>query len=330
MDQPLVSVHIITYNQASYIADALEGALRQQTDFGVEIVVGEDCSTDGTREIVLDYERRYPERIRVITSERNVGIHANSLRTGAACRGKYLAFCEGDDYWTDPHKLQKQVDFLETHPGYSLCCHEVDILCDGVREIASTDRYVEFAGDTFSFEDAVRGHFIPTLSVVCWREPAVQVPDWFTQCLIGDIPMELLVLDRGLGYYLHEKMGTKRDNPGSISLQPGRAAVATRSLLDMYRHMDAYLEGRHREILHWKIARLSLKLARQHLAARRIVPFLRCLANGVCYDRTVLTEAARKRTSRRRGDQATRRQEEATPRPVAPRRARAREGLRDS
>jgi glycosyltransferase involved in cell wall biosynthesis len=295
MAPPLVSVHIITYNQASYIAEALEGALRQQTDFGVEIVVGEDCSTDGTREIIRDYQRRYPERIRVITSERNVGIHANSLRTGEACRGKYLAFCEGDDYWTDPHKLHKQVHFLETHPGYSLCCHDVDIVCDGVRKISPADRYVEFRRDTFSFEDVVRCHFIPTLSIVCWREPAVRVPDWFTECICGDIPLELLVLDRGLGYYMHERMGTKRDNPGSISLQPGRAAVVTKSFLRMYRHMDAYLEGRHREILHWKIARLSLKLAHQSLDARRFTTFLRYLSDSIRYDRTAITEAARKR-----------------------------------
>jgi glycosyltransferase involved in cell wall biosynthesis len=329
MDQPLVSVHIITYNQASYIADALEGALRQQTDFGVEIVVGEDCSTDGTREIVLDYQRRHPERIRVITSERNVGIHANSRRTGEACRGKYLAFCEGDDYWTDSYKLQKQVDFLETHPGYSLCCHEVDILCDGVREITPADRYVEFRGDAFSFEDVVRGHFIPTLSIVCWREPAVRVPDWFAECIVGDIPMELLVLDKGLGYYLHERMGTKRDNPGSISLQPGRAAVATRSLLDMYRHMDAYLEGRHRKILHWKIACLSLKLARQSLEARRVMPFLRYLSDSIWYDRTALAEAARKRSPLRRGSPAVCRHDVMTRR-VAARGPRTRAGIRNS
>jgi glycosyltransferase involved in cell wall biosynthesis len=295
MDRPLLSVHIITYNQASYIADTLEGALRQETDFGVEILVGDDCSTDGTREIVLDYQRRYPRRLRVITSERNVGIHENARRVAEACRGKYVAFCEGDDYWTDPHKLQKQVDFLETHPEYSLCCHDVDIIFDGVPETARTDRYLAFAGDTFTFEDAVRGHFIPTLSIVCWREPVVRVPDWYRECISGDIPMELLLLDRGLGYYLHERLGTKRDNPGSVSLNPARAAVATESFLRMYQHLDSYLAGRHREVLHWKIARVSLKLARQNLDAGRHIPFLRYLAKSLRYDRKAIYEAATKR-----------------------------------
>src|SRR4030042_2119234 len=158
MKPPLVSVHIITYNQAPYISDALDGARRQETDFGVEILVGEDCSTDGTRDIVLDYQRRHRERIRVITSEHNVGTHANSRRAAEASRGKYLALCEGDDYWTDPHKLPKQGDFLESHPEHSLCCHDVDIIFDGVPEAPRTHRYVEFTGETFSFEDVVEGH----------------------------------------------------------------------------------------------------------------------------------------------------------------------------
>jgi glycosyltransferase involved in cell wall biosynthesis len=295
MKSPLVSVHIITYNQASYIADTLEGALRQETDFGVEILVGEDCSTDGTREIVLDYQRRYPERIRVITSEHNVGAHANSRRVGEASRGKYLALCDGDDYWTDPRKLQKQVDFLESHPEYSLCCHDVDIIFDGVPEVSRTHRYVEFTGETFSFEDVVQGHFIPTLSIVCWREPAVQLPDWFTRCISGDIPLELLLLDKGLGYYVHERMGTKRNNPGSVSLKPERGAVARESFLQMYKHMDLYTEGRHSEILHWKIARLSLHLAGQHLKTKRFVPLFRNILESLRYDRTAIHDAARRR-----------------------------------
>jgi len=300
MEPPLVSVHIITYNQASYIADALEGALRQETDFGVEILVGEDCSTDGTRERVLNYQRRYPGQIRVITSEQNVGTHANSRRVAEACRGKYLALCEGDDYWTDPHKLQKQVDFLETHSEYSLCCHDVDIIFDGVPEVPRTHRYLEFAGETFSFEDVVLGHFIPTLSIVCWREPAVRLPDWFTECISGDIPLELLLLDKGLGYYMHERMGTKRDNPGSVSLKPGRAAVAKASFLQMYKRMDSYLEGRHRGVLHWKIARLSLHLASQHLKAERLAPFFKHTLESLRYDRTAIYDAARRRLAPRR------------------------------
>ncbi len=117
---PLVSVHMITYNHKSYIAQAIEGVLMQERDFPIELVIGEDCSMDGTRRIVLEYQSKHPETIRVITSEHNVGAVANELRVDRACRGKYIAFCEGDDYWHHPLKLQKQVVYLESHPEVGL------------------------------------------------------------------------------------------------------------------------------------------------------------------------------------------------------------------
>lgn len=127
---PLVSVKMITYNHAPYIAKAIEGVLMQETDFPFELVIGEDCSTDGTREIVFDYQKRFPDIIRVVTSEANVGMHANGRRVEAACRGRYIAFCEGDDYWIHPKKLARQVSLLESEPGMVLvhsavCCRNV-------------------------------------------------------------------------------------------------------------------------------------------------------------------------------------------------------------
>jgi len=120
MEEPLVSVLMVTYNHARYIRKSIDGVLAQRTNFPYELVIGEDCSTDGTRQIVFDYQRRYPDTIRVITSERNVGGKKNVIRTRRACRGKYIAFCEGDDYWHHPEKLQMQADFLENHPECGL------------------------------------------------------------------------------------------------------------------------------------------------------------------------------------------------------------------
>ena len=123
---PLVSVKMITYNHEPYIAQAIEGVLMQETDFPIELVIGEDCSTDRTRAIVFDYQKKYPEIIRVITSDKNVGANKNNKRTIKACHGKYIAFCEGDDYWHNPYKLQKQVDYLESHPECGLVHGDVD------------------------------------------------------------------------------------------------------------------------------------------------------------------------------------------------------------
>src|SRR3990167_48992 len=115
MTEPLVSVKMITYNHAPFIVQAIDGVLQQKTHFIFELVIGEDCSTDGTHEIVLEYQKRYPNIIRVVTSDKNVGMKKNSYRAMKACQGKYIAYCEGDDYWHHPFKLQKQVDYLESH-----------------------------------------------------------------------------------------------------------------------------------------------------------------------------------------------------------------------
>lgn len=115
---PLVSIRTSTYNHGSYIKQCIEGILMQKTNFAFEYIIGEDFSTDETREIVFDYAKKYPNIIRVITADYNVGSKANGRRCINACRGKYMAICEGDDYWTDPLKLQKQVDYLESHPEY--------------------------------------------------------------------------------------------------------------------------------------------------------------------------------------------------------------------
>jgi len=120
MNEPFVSVKTVTYNHSQFIRECIEGVLMQKTNFPFEYIIGEDCSTDNTLEIVNEYARKYPDVIRVITSAQNVGARENGRRTEVACRGKYVAFCEGDDYWTDPYKLQKQVDFLEANPDYGL------------------------------------------------------------------------------------------------------------------------------------------------------------------------------------------------------------------
>jgi glycosyltransferase involved in cell wall biosynthesis len=119
---PLVSVYTLAYKHEKFIAQAIEGVIAQQCDFPIELIIGEDCSPDATREIALDYQRRHPRLIRVLTAERNVGAYANARRCQMAARGKYIAICEGDDYWHHPHKLQMQVDLMSSNPEM-VCCH---------------------------------------------------------------------------------------------------------------------------------------------------------------------------------------------------------------
>lgn len=123
---PLVSISCITYNQAPYIRQCLDGFLSQQITFPIEIVLYDDASTDGTQEIIQEYAQQYPSLFNVFLNQENQyskGIRGMNMKFNLhRCKGKYIAFCEGDDYWTDPDKLQKQVDFLEENPEYSICC----------------------------------------------------------------------------------------------------------------------------------------------------------------------------------------------------------------
>lgn len=119
---PVVSVQMITYNHEPYIRQAIEGVMMQKTDFEFELIIGEDCSQDKTREICFEYQKKYPDKIRVLWWHENVSkLGGNGRRCVARRRGEFVALCEGDDYWTDPLKLQKQVDVMRKYPNVGLC-----------------------------------------------------------------------------------------------------------------------------------------------------------------------------------------------------------------
>ncbi len=131
--QPLLSVIVLTYQQVDYVKECLEGVLMQKTDFPIELIIGEDGSTDGTRELCVEYAKKYPDKIRLILQHRENNMRLDQVPTLRfnliyaifSSRGKYIALCGGDDYWTDPEKLQKQVNILESHPDIAMCTHEV-------------------------------------------------------------------------------------------------------------------------------------------------------------------------------------------------------------
>ena len=118
---PLVSVVVTTYNHAPYLAEALDAIMAQRCNFGVEIILGEDCSTDGTLAVCEEYVSKYPEQITLIASTENVGWRANYRRCVERARGRYIAFCDGDDYWCDENRLAAQVALMEQHPKAGLC-----------------------------------------------------------------------------------------------------------------------------------------------------------------------------------------------------------------
>lgn len=213
---PIVSVRTSTYNHGAYIRDCIEGVLSQKTDLPVEYIIGEDCSTDGTREVVFAYAQKYPDIIRVITADRNVGMKANGYRTRSACRGMYVAICEGDDYWTDPLKLQKQVDFLEAYPEYSLCFHNVSMKYeDGSREQHQAYR-PKGMKSTITLEDVLWSPLLITCSVMFHNGLLREYPDWFFEAPFGDWPIFVFLAQRGDLGYLDEVMAVYRVHSGGM------------------------------------------------------------------------------------------------------------------
>lgn len=153
-EEPLVSIVMIAYNVEKYIADAIDSVLSQKVDFKYELVIGEDCSTDNTLKIALDYEGQHPEKIKVLRRNKNLGLTPNCIDTHNKCKGKYIALLDGDDFWTNEYKLQKQIDFLELHPEYSGCAHQSLIikgtLENPLREFGKNEDCVLHIDDTIT------------------------------------------------------------------------------------------------------------------------------------------------------------------------------------
>lgn len=213
---PTVNVFVMTYNHEQFIAKTLQGILMQKTNFEYYIVVGEDCSSDDTRKIVQAIADNYPGKFKLLLHEQNIGAMANQLAVQRACTGKFVAICEGDDYWTDPYKLQKQVDFLEANKKYSMCFHNCIVINENDH---ASIRSLQINGQeksTFYTEDLIKQWFIPTASIVFVNKYFDQ-PDWFSNIQSGDIALVLLLSLKGPVKYLDEVMSVYRLHPNGLS-----------------------------------------------------------------------------------------------------------------
>jgi glycosyltransferase involved in cell wall biosynthesis len=214
----LASIVCTTYNHGRYIEQALDGFLIQETSFPFEIVIHDDLSTDDTRDIVDKYAARYPRIIRTIyqTENQYTRGRTSSLIAFAQCRARYIAFCEGDDYWTDAHKLQLQCDFLERETSYSLVFHNAYLQHES-RDDARDEIACLFDRNTFTLEDVILdGWFIPSHSMVFRRE-SLELQDWLHHVFGLDYVMHLLLACNGKIGYLDRVMGVYRINGSSMS-----------------------------------------------------------------------------------------------------------------
>jgi glycosyltransferase involved in cell wall biosynthesis len=249
---PVVSVCCVTYNHERYIADCLEGILAQRTRFPFEVLLHDDASMDCTRDVILEYEQRFPSLLRPIyqtcnqySQGRNVNPEFNFVRA----RGKYLAICEGDDVWLDVTKLQSQVDFLESNPGYSLCftdAQPVDAQGNRLESLRGTRR-------DLSAEELQLTASIFTLTA-CFRNIFKEWPREFANTRYGDLVVWSLLGDHGAGKYLDcIEPSLYRQHEGGVhssaSLQRRRQmAIETMAGLFSYRLRQGQVALAHRHL----------------------------------------------------------------------------------
>lgn len=175
--QPKLSIVSVSYNQENYIRQTLEGFIAQKTDFDVEIIIADDCSTDSTARIIEEYAVKFPKLFKPILRTANVGAQVNVIDALKHAEGDYIALCEGDDYWTDPQKLQKQVDFLEAHPTYAVCFHPVSVVFED--KVKKNVIYPILNDDiVLDVDELLKWNFIQTNSVVYRRQQYNAIPDY--------------------------------------------------------------------------------------------------------------------------------------------------------
>ncbi len=208
--EPKVSVSIITYNHRDYISQAIDSVLAQQVDFAYEIIIGDDYSTDGTREILLSYQQQHPDIIQLVLHPRRyAGVpgRLNNITNLYACRGRYVAMLDGDDYWISHDKLQRQVDFLEQHPEYVLVFHDAIRVSDNsaFEDYPYSKKHEFLQSDrSFTCEDILAyGSFMPTSSVVFRNNLIEEFPEWFWGIVSADYAMQLLLSQRGKVRYFY-------------------------------------------------------------------------------------------------------------------------------
>lgn len=227
-DKIMVSVMCTAFNHGEYIRQALEGMVNQKTDFAYEILINDDVSSDNTPEIIREFEAKYPEKVRAFFPEKNlysqnIDVYYHTFFPNA--RGKYVAFCEGDDYWTDESKLQRQVDILEAHPEYSACVHNTELLyCDGNRDC---EKLIKREGDRIvEFEDILPGmsNAWHTSSVMAKKELLANPTDYYNVACeygFGDYPWGIMLRNGGPVWFIDRCMSVYRINSNNASWSSG-------------------------------------------------------------------------------------------------------------
>lgn len=274
--KPLVSVCCLVYNHEPYLRDCFEGFVKQQTTFPFEILVHDDASTDHSADIIREYTAKYPHLFKPIYQTENQyskGIRVTIQYQYPRAQGKYIALCEGDDYWTDPHKLQMQVDWLEAHPEYSMCCSNAFI--QSPKRTLSGARY--WKDCDIPIVDMINGIrcFIQTNTFVFKRCLLDYYPEYCKNCHIGDYPLQIWAALNGKVRYFKKKTSVYRychSNSFTASIYPKEInsfIKGTKSEFAMLQGLDAFSNYRYHKTFSKVASSFVFENAFFYAAARR-------------------------------------------------------------
>lgn len=262
-----VSVCCITYNHQPFIKKAIDSFLSQETNFDFEIIIHDDCSTDGTIDVLKEYEQMYPDIIKIIFETENQwqktkkGIFVNY--TLPHSQGKYIAICEGDDYWIDPRKLQKQYDVMENNKQVSLCFHDAVVTnCNG--EVISTSMmkgnpFYKNSDGLYSCDEMLVLDFVPTASLFFRKEMLIDnLLPYFDNGYCEDLPLRITLVSKGAAYCINEKMSAYRTgNPlsvnGTIRRKPEKIKATLMKHIEILREFDEETKFKFHEAVEYAI-----------------------------------------------------------------------------
>lgn len=270
METPLISICSTTYNLEKYISRAIESWLAQEISYSYEIVICDDHSKDQTVAVIKNYMQRYPGKIRLIESRKNLGMLPNFICSLNEARGKYIAVCDGDDYWIDPHKLQKQVDFLEQHPDFTACYTNSYVLDEstGEQQVAKTQLWDVAGPEELLLHDDFKEDNIPLspghISGFVFRNILKnKYPDWFYKVDgVTDFPLYMMLSKYGKAKFINDITSVYRNHAESSSMLDYSFMRVERNRIFMYEKINAYLDYKCNKLIRRLIARHYLKIAK--------------------------------------------------------------------
>lgn len=282
-----LSVFVVTYNQEKYIRQCLDGILMQKVDFDYEVVIGEDHGTDGTRAICEEYAAKYPQ-IRLLPLTENLGVAGNWRRVLLECKGEYVAMCEGDDYWLDDNKLQKQVDFLDRNPKYSGCFHNANKV-DGNGRVLGVMHNSNMCGE-YNFDNMVSRWFVPTASLL-FRQNSTIISGFselaqYSHYSADRLLLALLSNESNIAY-MPCIMSVWRRNNACLSLSSNNVDIF-KGNIDLFSAMKSYFPNGRKKILSKRIFEWHGELALEYYKQGKYLNYANELLITFFYIRTLI------------------------------------------